>query len=446
MTRKQATSSGETRMHSFPLVLGDWGAVLREDQATSAEKLCALAQLGDGPAVLDIIRQLLCDSDHAAALLGLAASLNNSLGRCALLTSDDANARTHFERSLGYAFEGDRISSIEVEARRVEQSRQLGIIGVWSPGKGRSGHLGAEAALATLADLAPDDPFLALALAERAQMNSNYSMAIRQWQSVAAMLGSRMPQVYYQRLRQAYGAIDAFPQGTPEEEALRGKIEKTVLLKALHDLLVPDLYLEIGVQHGNSFNLARGGAIGVDPMAALHEPLAPGAKLFTMSSDTFFATEARALLDPPPGLVFIDGMHLAEFALRDFINVERHSSPETIVVLDDIFPNHPAQAARDRRTRAWTGDVWRLYLTLKTIRPDLNLHVADAYPTGLLIVTGLDSSNTLLMRHYDEFAAASQIDQSVPVDILSRADAPIKSVDSLRESLERAGVRLRGMA
>jgi hypothetical protein len=48
-------------------------------------------------------------------------------------------------------------------------------------------------------------------------------------------------------------------------------------------------------------------------------------------------------------------MHLFEYALRDFMNVEHCAAPGAIVVIDDIFSSHPAQAERKRRTRAWTG-------------------------------------------------------------------------------------------
>ena len=39
-------------------------------------------------------------------------------------------------------------------------------------------------------------------------------------------------------------------------------------------------------------------------------------------------------------LAFIDGMHLFEFALRDFINTERHCSPKAVIVFDDILPRN----------------------------------------------------------------------------------------------------------
>ena len=89
------------------------------------------------------------------------------------------------------------------------------------------------------------------------------------------------------------------------------------------------------------------------------------------------------------GLSFIDGMHLAEFALRDFINVERcHRSGA--VVFDDILPRSADEAARGRHTRAWTGDVYKMLGILARHRPDLICLRVGTEPTGLLLVLGLD--------------------------------------------------------
>ena len=110
-----------------------------------------------------------------------------------------------------------------------------------------------------------------------------------------------------------------------------------------------------------SLACAQGPAIGVDPRPdlPLAAPLGPQARLITASSDAFFREQAAALLHPRPELVFIDGMHLFEFALRDFMQVERHAAPATLVVIDDIFPCHPTQAARRRRSNAWMGEAQR---------------------------------------------------------------------------------------
>ena len=94
-------------------------------------------------------------------------------------------------------------------------------------------------------------------------------------------------------------------------------------------------------------------------------------------------------------------MHLFEYALRDFINVEKYSSKNTVIVIDDIYPCHEAQASRDRKTRAWTGDVWKLLAILKKYRKDLEITTLDVYPTGLMVIQNLDKNSTVLIDKYD---------------------------------------------
>ncbi len=139
----------------------------------------------------------------------------------------------------------------------------------------------------------------------------------------------------------------------------------------------PNNYLEIGVQTGKSLALASCPAIGVDPMPQIKSPLGPHAQLVRATSDEFFESRASKMISAPLELVFIDGMHLFEYAFRDFINIEKYAEAHTVVVIDDIFPGHPAQAERDRHTRAWTGDVWKLLVTLQQHRADLNLLMLD---------------------------------------------------------------------
>src|SRR5262249_11499626 len=119
------------------------------------------------------------------------------------------------------------------------------------------------------------------------------------------------------------------------------------------------------------------------------------------------------------------GMHLFEFALRDFMNIERYASPASLVVVDDIYPNHVAQTERLRRTRAWTGDVWKLVPCLRKYRPDLTLVPLDSHPTGLLLVANLDPGSTVLRDNYNaivrEFRDIPA--DALPPDVLARKDA-----------------------
>jgi hypothetical protein len=202
--------------------------------------------------------------------------------------------------------------------------------------------------------------------------------------------------------------------GSPEEEAVRGGVHYLDVLAAIHRGLAPRRYLEIGVRNGKSLALAGCPAVGVDPAPEIQVALPPTTALFTLTSDDFFRLQGAAVRAAPPDLVFIDGMHLFEYALRDLINVEAVAPPGCLVVLDDVFPSHAAQAERQRRTRVWTGDVWKLHRTLQLWRPDLFLLALDTAPTGLLLVAGLDPANTSLRDRYAALAAGAGDPSDLP--------------------------------
>ena len=136
--------------------------------------------------------------------------------------------------------------------------------------------------------------------------------------------------------------------GAPEEEAIQGKASYLEVLQRLHRELSPVSYLEIGVRRGGSLALAGCPAVGIDPAPVIDRELPPTTKVHPLTSDEFFAKGADGVT---PDLSFIDGMHLFEFALRDFMNIERRAAPGAVVVLDDVLPNHPVQARRVRQTK-----------------------------------------------------------------------------------------------
>ena len=49
---------------------------------------------------------------------------------------------------------------------------------------------------------------------------------------------------------------------------------------------------------------------------------------------------------------FIDGMHLFEFALRDFMNLERHCTPQSVIMVHDCYPTEREHAEREPQTVA----------------------------------------------------------------------------------------------
>jgi hypothetical protein len=217
--------------------------------------------------------------------------------------------------------------------------------------------------------------------------------------------------------------------GPAGEETRRGSEPYLTTLKQIHEVLRPESYLEIGVRAGDSLRLAKGHAIGVDPAMspAVKETAAKetAAALYHTTSDEFFERHAQEALGRPVDFSFIDGLHLFEYVLRDFMNVERRASPCGCIVIDDIFPNHPAQSSRFRRTRAWCGDVWRLLPCLAEQRPDLLLLPLDCSPTGLLLIAGLDPANRQLWQEYNPIVRrylSSDLTE-VPAPILDRAGA-----------------------
>jgi len=185
----------------------------------------------------------------------------------------------------------------------------------------------------------------------------------------------------------------------PGEDYLR-------VLARIHQHLKPATYLEIGIDQGGSFGLVRPEtlALGVDPHPRLRKPLGSRQRVFAQTSDEFFAQcdVISELGGKTLDLAFIDGLHQLEFALRDFINVEKCCSADSVVLIHDVYPIDATSAARERASWFWSGDIWRLILILKKYRPDLTVNVIGVRPTGLGIVQNLDPHSGVLAERQHE--------------------------------------------
>lgn len=208
---------------------------------------------------------------------------------------------------------------------------------------------------------------------------------------------------------------------SPETEVRRGAVPYLEVLDQLHQTLQPAHYLEIGVRRGASLALARCRGTAIDPDPDV-DVLAEGHVLHQLTSDAYFR-EVGHVLDPPPELCFIDGLHVFEQALRDVMNCERASTRGGVLILDDVLPNHPAQAARTRSTTVWSGDVWKIVPVLRRYRPDLDLQLIDADPCGLLIIRNLDPDNRVLWESYNPIVREWSRDLDPPAEVLERVGA-----------------------
>ena len=182
-------------------------------------------------------------------------------------------------------------------------------------------------------------------------------------------------------------------------------------LRTLHDTCLFDWYLEVGCRSGESFAPVRSKTIAVDPFFRAEINIIgkkPALHVFQATSDDFFGGGFLARNDIRLSLAFLDGMHLFEFLLRDFMNTEAAMDPRGVIMMHDCVPYGLKMTRRDLDNLpdgAWTGDVWKLIPILQKWRPDLTVTVLDCRPTGLVCVSGLDPSNRVLADHYDEIVA-----------------------------------------
>jgi hypothetical protein len=200
--------------------------------------------------------------------------------------------------------------------------------------------------------------------------------------------------------------------------ALVRGIDYHPFLRSLHERLKPQSYLEIGVRWGGTFRLAKCASIGIDPKFALLRPFVktkPMCLLYQETSDYFFEhRDPKVLFGRPIDMAFLDGMHHFEFLLRDFINTERHSHTNSVILLHDCLPPHVSMTTREQSkalynrlpyTFWWTGDVWKIIPVLRKYRPDLSVELFDCSPTGLVAITGLDPTSRVLSEAYQEIIA-----------------------------------------
>lgn len=196
--------------------------------------------------------------------------------------------------------------------------------------------------------------------------------------------------------------------------------------------LKPEIVLEIGVFDGQSIARVRPPtlAIGVDPEPRLAYTLTAQTHIFAETSDAFFARGGpdALLAGRPVGVGFIDGLHLYEQALKDFINLERYCGPRSVILFHDTVPLDEETQTRACDTKFHTGDVWKVVPCLRHYRPDLDIFTIATPWTGLTVVTGLDPASRVLEENYDE--AVARFIEMPFADIQDRLDSALNIVSN----------------
>ena len=176
------------------------------------------------------------------------------------------------------------------------------------------------------------------------------------------------------------------------------------ILKGIHQRLKPDWYLEIGTFTGSSLRFVDCSYVAIDPKFQLEQmPPITGREtiFFQDTSDAFFESLTAKNLTGQINLAFLDGLHHYEALLRDFTNVESLMAPGGVVILHDCLPYNVPMADRIQPPKTeWTGDVWKTLLILMEERPDLQIDILDAAPTGLVIIRKMGAKPKHLKSRY----------------------------------------------
>jgi len=205
-------------------------------------------------------------------------------------------------------------------------------------------------------------------------------------------------------------------------------------LAKVHEVLKPETYLEVGVQYGTSLALAEKStlAVGIDPqpLMTFTSNMRPNQEVYAMTSNQWF--DHGVVFHPPFSLGFIDGLHLFEQALKDFMNMEQRMAQGGVIIVDDVLPYSQAIAEREQPPGDWTGDVWKLYGILLDSRPDLKIQLVDTAPTGTMVITNLNPSYDW-GDGYETLVSAWMPHNQVPHSILERVYAvpPERALEEL---------------
>ncbi|BCS88389.1 class I SAM-dependent methyltransferase [Pseudodesulfovibrio sediminis] len=139
-------------------------------------------------------------------------------------------------------------------------------------------------------------------------------------------------------------------------------------------------YLEIGISKGQTLSsVIASNRTGVDPAPRLAEledryrAGMNGVRMFTLESDPFFADNTETF-----DVIFVDGLHLYEQAIKDVLNAFNILNPGGFVIAHDLLPEKEEEAARDRDSYIWNGDVWKIMLDLNTYHPGVEKFVVNS--------------------------------------------------------------------
>jgi len=137
-------------------------------------------------------------------------------------------------------------------------------------------------------------------------------------------------------------------------------------------------YLEIGVKSGKNFNqinIENKTGVDIDKNTLNFVP-----DCLIMSSDKFFKINKQKF-----DIIFIDGLHESTQVKKDIENSLKILNINGVIICHDMLPPDEAHQIIPRQQKEWTGDCWKAWVQLRSLRSDLKMLVLNCdYGCGVI--------------------------------------------------------------
>ena len=166
------------------------------------------------------------------------------------------------------------------------------------------------------------------------------------------------------------------PVGTPVR--LRRLVKLSAMLSAKN-------YLEVGVSHGSTFfgvDIPTKDAVDPKFQFDVKSKIKAGIQFHEVTSDDFFSKLDWSI---KYDLIYLDGLHTFEQTYRDFCNSLQHIHENSVILIDDTFPNDVFSSIPNQRLcgelrkkfgtpagGAWHGDVYKTVFAIHDFHPGFN--------------------------------------------------------------------------
>lgn len=159
----------------------------------------------------------------------------------------------------------------------------------------------------------------------------------------------------------------------------------TEVIQRCIDQIGAKTYLEIGLGDLTNFNAIKCEyKQGVDPNVTM--AYSPGVSIEKLNADEFFGMMANTPGGTPKfDVIFIDGLHHADQVKLDIENAIACLNVGGVILVHDINPHDEEMTVVPRKSKVWTGDVYKAWYAFNVRARDANVKMlADDFGIGII--------------------------------------------------------------